>query len=248
MDLPTHLHHLAAQGRDLADAATTAGLDTRVPTCPEWSVRDLVTHTGQVHRWATSYVETGRPTPPGPGDEPAVAPTDDILVQWFRDGHDALVAALHRAPADLACWSFLPAPSPRQFWARRQAHETTIHRVDADHAAGREPLVDPLLAADGIDELLHGFFARPQGRLVADPTRRLAVNTSDTNDAWTITIGPAGRTTTSHADEDADCTVTADAASLYLLLWNRYSGADLDVRGDATLLDLWRDKAQITWR
>jgi uncharacterized protein (TIGR03083 family) len=248
MDFDTHLRHLVEQGRGLADSATAAGLDAPVPTCPDWTVRDLVTHQSQVHRWAHSYVATGRTTPPNDDDKPADPPGDDDLLEWFRAGHDELVTALRAAPVDLACWSFLPAPSPREFWARRQAHETTIHHVDADRATGRTPAIDPALAADGIDELLHGFFARPHGSLVSDPPRRLAIRTTDTGDAWTMTIGPDRRATSPGADPDADTTVTGDAGALYLLLWNRGGRDGLGIDGDETLLDLWHDKARIRWR
>src|SRR5262249_53658636 len=57
------------------------------------------------------------------------------LPGWFREGHAALVQALSVAGPDLNCWAFLAAPSPLAFWARRQAHETAIHRVDAGQAA-----------------------------------------------------------------------------------------------------------------
>ena len=34
----------------------------------------------------------------------------------------------------MRCFAFLPAPSPLAFWARRQAHETGIHRADVESA------------------------------------------------------------------------------------------------------------------
>lgn len=247
MDFDTHVRHLIEQGDGLVASAAAAGLDAPVPTCPEWTVRDLVTHQSQVHRWATSYVITGRMTPPAGDDKLEEPPGDDELLDWFRLGHAALITSLQDAPADLDCWSFLPAPSPREFWARRQAHETTIHRVDADRAAGRTTRIDPALAADGIDELLQGFFARTRGSLVSDPARKLAIRTADTGDAWTITIGPDKRATAATLEPDADCVVAGDAADLYLLLWNRDGRDNLTVDGDETLLDLWRDKATIRW-
>src|SRR3954468_16836246 len=121
-------------GGDLmAAAADTAGPDAAIPTCPEWCMRDLVRHQGEVHRWATVIVrdELSNPEverPPSPGD--------DALVPWFRQGCEALVDVLERADPSVECFAFLPAPSPLAFWARRQAHETGIHRVDAEGAVG----------------------------------------------------------------------------------------------------------------
>jgi len=247
VDLATHLKALQNEGIELAEAASTAGLDAAVPSCPDWQVRDLVQHVGQVHRWAHSYVSTGRTTPPNEDDSPAAPPSDDELLDWFRDGHQTLLQSLRDAPDDLACWAFLPAPTPRAFWARRQAHETAIHRADAALAAGTRPGYDATFAADGIDELLFGFFARPRGRLHSEQPVRLGLHATDTGDAWTMTIGPDSRHTVREAT-DADCLVTGSASDIYLLLWNREDTTNCNVDGDTGLLELWRDNAKITWR
>jgi hypothetical protein len=54
VDVAEHIAHLQRDGVLLADAAARAGMDARVPTCPEWVVRDLVRHQGDVHRWAAA--------------------------------------------------------------------------------------------------------------------------------------------------------------------------------------------------
>jgi uncharacterized protein (TIGR03083 family) len=109
-----------------------------VPSCPGWTVRDLLRHTGYVHRWATGFVAEGQTRPGGASEEEILSqgPDDAELPGWFREGHATLVRALGAAAPHLNCWAFLPAPSPLAFWARRQAHETAIHRVDAERAAG----------------------------------------------------------------------------------------------------------------
>src|SRR4029079_15425246 len=65
---------------------------------------------------------------------------------------------LRAAPPDLVALSFLnDAPPPRAFWARRQAHETAIHMVDALATARSDDLgIDGALAVDGVAELLAG--------------------------------------------------------------------------------------------
>ena len=147
----------------MAAAAGGADPDDAVPTCPEWTVRDLIRHTGGVHRWATGVVAGGRTEPPraGPGQAAGTGPTDEDLADWLGQGCADLVTALVDAPDDLQCWTFLAAPSPRAMWARRQAHETAVHRVDAQLAAGI-PVTScaPAFAADGIDELLMLFVPR----------------------------------------------------------------------------------------
>jgi uncharacterized protein (TIGR03083 family) len=243
-----YVAELEQHGPVLRAAAASAGLDARVPTCPDWQVRDLLAHVGRTHRWATSFVATGRTEPPRGDGELAAAPGDDALLDWFTAGHGELVRSLRTAPAQLECWSFLPAPSPLAFWARRQAHETAIHRVDAQLAAGQETTIGTRFAVDGIDELLLGFFSRRRSRLISDPPVVLGVRTTDGEDgaAWTVTVGPASREVT-RGTARGDCVVSGPAASLYLLLWNRADVDTVDLSGDEQVLDLWRRKATVTW-
>ena len=154
---------LRRQGEWLADAAERAGLDALVPPCPPWQVRDLLRHTGYIHRWATRHLtECPDHVLDGPPEEEILrggAP-DPELLGWFRAGHAALVETLIAADPALECATFMPASSSLAFWARRQAHETAIHRADAESAAGKIPEYPAEFAADGIDELITGFGRR----------------------------------------------------------------------------------------
>jgi uncharacterized protein (TIGR03083 family) len=246
VEIAEHINAIEEQGVALADAAERAGLDAAVPTCPDWLVRDLVRHQGQVHRWSGTYVLTGRPDP---GVELEEVPADGELPSWFRQGHARLVDALKNAPSDLAAWAFLPAPSPLAFWARRQAHETTIHRADAEAAAGERLEVDQSLAVDGIDELLLGFYAgRGRRTFAADPPLTLGIRTTDasTDDAWSVVIGPEGRET-NRGTAAGDCVASGTASDIYQFLWNRRDRSAVQIDGDAAVLDLWREQARITW-
>ena len=247
MKTAAYLSQLEDHGKALAAAAEEAGLDAEVPTCPGWAVRDLLGHIGQVHRWAAMFVRDARTDPPKGDSELAEVPPDGELLDWFVAGHAGLVGTLRKSPPDVECWSFLPAPSPLKFWVRRQAHETAIHRVDAESAVGRRPSFDKQFAVDGIDELLLGFMSRPRGRLVSDPAKSLALRASDAETDWTIKIEPSSREVTRGVAR-GDCFVEASASDLYLLLWNRRTADDLEVSGDAKVLDLWRSKATVSWR
>jgi uncharacterized protein (TIGR03083 family) len=242
VDAPEHIDELERQGRALADLAALADPDAPVPTCPGWTLRDLVAHTGGVHRWAAALVRGDAGADP---DAELEAPTGDP-VEWFRAGHAALVAALRAAPADLATWSFLPAPSPLAFWARRQAHETAVHRADAEVAVGSPDAAaafPPAFAADGIDELLTGFLARP-GRLRSTPEYRLLVAPDDVPERWLVVVGPDG-TRTERGTGPAGCTLRGPAGLLYLFLWNRVPAVPVD--GDAALAARWRETARVVW-
>ena len=251
MEIPAHIDALRTEGARLAAAAAVADPDGAVPTCPEWTVRDLIRHTGGVHRWATGFVAEGRtePSPAGLEEAAGTGPTDEDLAGWFGHGCADLVRALAAAPDDLQCWTFLAAPSPRAMWARRQAHETAVHRVDAQLAAGI-PVTPcaPTFAADGIDELLVLFLPRRSSTLCADPPATLAVRCTDVDASWLLRMDADGVTTTagtSSHDAGAACTVSGTADDLYLALWNRTGADDLAVEGDRAVLGQFSEAVRI---
>ncbi|WP_030753676.1 maleylpyruvate isomerase family mycothiol-dependent enzyme [Streptomyces griseus] len=243
-----HIDALEAAGRGLADAAEAAGPDAGVPTCPGWRVRDLLRHTATVHRWATGFVTEGHAEYRPEGAEPALdgAP----LLAHYREGHAALVAALRAAPRDLAAWTFLPAPSPLAFWARRQAHETAVHRADAESALAADPgpgQIGAAFAADGVDELLAGFHGRDRSRVRTAVPRTLRIRTTDTGDVWTVRLSAAPPVTErgTPAGDPADAELTGTAARLYLTLWNRLPASAVTASGDPELLRLWRETSAV---
>lgn len=247
MDVPRYIEALRDQCDAMAAAIEAVPASAAVPTCPEWTMRDLVLHQGEVHRWATAHVAERRTEPVGPGEDiVGPLPSDVDLASWFRDGCDALVSALESSDPALECWTFMAAPSPLAFWARRQCHETAVHRVDAQSASDSITPIASDVAADGIDELLTCFITRSRTPLRSDEPRTIAVRTTDTGDAWRVRIS-ADPVVTERTTSDADCTVTAGASDLHLFLWNRFDRDKVDVSGDAALLDLWRGGVTIRW-
>lgn len=235
MEVAELIDELSAQGTLLADAAARAGFDADVPRCPEWNVRDLVKHIGGIHRWAAANVLRGRPeNAEDAGDAVGTGPGDDELLDWFRVGHAELVVALRAAPPDLQAFTFLPAPNALAFWARRQAHETAIHRSDAEAAAGDMAVFDAAFAQDGIAEVLLGFAARRSNAISTPAT--LALRASD-GPAWRVVFG-GERNVASTGDGAADAVVSGSSSAIYLWLWNRPSEAV--VSGDVACADQWR--------
>jgi len=249
MKITEHIDAIQHEGQLLSVAAIRTGLDAPIPTCADWRMRDLVRHVGGVHRWAAGYVGNQRTEmwQVDLDDIVGTWPADPDLIDWFREGYTKLVHTLASAPLDLDCFTFLTATSPLAMWARRQAHETAMHRVDAESPGSKITEFHPAFAADGVDELLSCFMTRPHPRTpkISRPSS-VHVHATDTGDNWYIEISPEA-VVTSRRSSPADCTITAAAGDLYLLLWNRRSDEDISVDGDRDLLALWRKDVQIRW-
>ncbi|MEG3628280.1 maleylpyruvate isomerase family mycothiol-dependent enzyme [Streptomyces poriticola] len=244
METVTYVQVLEREGTLLAAAAEAAGTEAKVPTCPGWQMRDLLRHTGMVHRWAAAFVAEGHTAYRPDGGLPDLDGAD--LLGWFREGHRGLVGTLSAAAPDVECWHFLPAPSPLAFWARRQAHETTVHRIDAESATGAGLTgIDDAFAVDGIEELLLGLHTRTKSRVRSEEPRVLRVRATDVAGAvWTVRLSEQPPATERSAAGDADCEVAGPAAQLYPALWNRLEFPE--VTGDAAVAALWRENSAVT--
>jgi uncharacterized protein (TIGR03083 family) len=241
VEIDDHLGQLQADAAGLAGAAQVAGLDAPIPYL-DWSVRDLVTHVGGVHRFAADIVGERRDSlDTAAARAVGTGPGDDELLDWFTVGAASLIETLVAAPKDVEVPMFLPAPSPLAFWARRQAHETAIHRVDAEAAAHTETPFAAEFAQDGIAELLQGFAKRranaigQDGRMVLRP---------DDGPSWVLTLG-GERIVAEPGEGEGDLVVAGSSSDVYLWLWNRPSGTRL--RGDDRLAELWRQTVRVRW-
>src|SRR6478672_10720088 len=244
----------ASESRKLADEADRVLLSDPVPTCPDWTVRQLVEHLGGVHRWAAAIVTRGLLQDLPAAEQTAfAAPTDGgALLPWYRDGARELINALKAAPDDLRAFVFLKgAPPAKHFWARREAHETAIHRVDVLAARlGRLPTTAEAsiatdFALDGIDELAAGFVPRRSSRLRTDEPFRMTIAPTDADVAWTVAVSDQPPVVTRVADPTAHSLITGTAAALYLGLWNR--GDDVAENGTVDALGHWREQVRVSW-
>ncbi len=234
------LVRLGVEGERLGEVAGATTLDAAVPGCPGWNVDALVRHMGDVHRWAGAIVrdrvqERLRLDSVGPDDRHG-------LLAWYRDGHRQLLDALSSATPDDLFWAWGAAPSPLAFWARRQAHETAIHRLDVEQAAGLAATPFPVRAAtDGIDEWL--LLAPARCRLTDGGGGSLSVAPSDVHDRWLVTLRTEG-ITVERDGAGGDCSVCAPASDLFALLMNRRDTIGIGVDGDAAVLQTWRDSVR----
>lgn len=269
MEIAEHIATLERDGVLLADAAEAAGLTAPVPPCPGWQVRDLVRHQAYVHGWAARHVREQLPELIAEADEPAIlggGPCDAELISAYRAGHADLVRTLREADPDVTCAAFMPAPSPLAFWARRQAHETAIHRFDAQASTAQgapaaAAAFEPAFAADGIDELIMGFAARRRYRLRGDSDYTLTVRAADTGRCWQACLrdgstevrragGEPGPGQESPVKEGrAHCALDGPASGLYAFLWNRCDSdrGAVTVSGDPSVLDAWGSSVRVRW-
>ena len=149
------------------------------------------------------------------------------------------------------------APSSLAFWARRQAHETAIHRADAESAVRCQiPDYPAEFAADGIDELITGFGRRRKYQPAAGPgtgSGPLRVVAADTGDAWSVEAHEGRlqprRAAGGDIPDGSGCTVSGPASRVYLFLWNRLDAgrADVAVAGDEGVLARWQASVRVRW-
>ena len=234
-----------------ASTATMAGLaghddlTRRVPTCPDWTLRELAIHVGRAHRWATAIVGTRsaefipfRSVPDGKFPDGAAE-----RAAWLTDGAARLIGTVQAAGDDLV-WAF-DEMLPASFWARRMAHETAVHRADAQITVGREPDLAPVLAADAIDEWLSGTDSATDPRADAlPPGRVLHIHATDAalagSGEWTLRSEAAG-ISLEHGHGRGDVAVRGPAARLLLVLVRRLPPDDptVEIIGDGALLSRW---------
>ena len=238
----------------LHDHAAACAPSDPVPSCPGWTVADLVEHHGGVCRWAATIVGEGRATNLSDAELAVVLTAPDgweELLAWYTESTLALLGALRTADDGPTLVFLRDAADPRLFWARRSAHETTIHRLDVLAAGlGHLPTataagISTELALDGIDELLMGFVPRRTSALRADEPIVVTVTPTDADRAWTVEIGAGPPVSSIGTATDPDAVLTGTAAAVYAGLWNR--GDEIAEHGAAPVLGLWRDKVRVSW-
>jgi uncharacterized protein (TIGR03083 family) len=233
----------------LAALASQPDLSTPIPTCPEWTMRELCIHIARAHRWAAAITSTRAQQPipfrEVPDGKLPAEPAE--RGEWLRAGAARLTDAVAEAGAD-PVWTF-SGPQPSVFWLRRMAHETAVHRADADVATGTPTELDPVLAADGIDEWLMDMssiaWEGNDQRLRALPEgKSIHVHVTDPGVAgeWTLRSEP-GVITAQRGHARADVALRGPATSLLLVLMRRapVTGSGAEVLGDPAILDGWLD-------
>ncbi|MDQ1725452.1 MAG: hypothetical protein QOG52_2480 [Frankiaceae bacterium] len=244
-----------ADGERLADVAGAHGLQAAVPSCPGWTVGDVVAHTSDVYRRQAAVIRLGRRPTAGEWQQ---SPAGGSL-GWFRASLRAMLDELAgREPASAAHTRWPQDPTVG-FWYRRMALETVVHRVDVEQAVGVRTPVDAALAVDGIDEVLTVFLRDSWAGVSEDgwgelrpedgADRTVAVRAGGA--AWRCHLHPAAVDVTRATDAEqvrdwpADAAIGGEPSAVLLWLWGRAPDDAVGLTGDADVLRAFRGRVRI---
>jgi uncharacterized protein (TIGR03083 family) len=234
------LDTIGAEAERMTGSAVGADPEFDVPGCPGLTLGETVRHVGSMYRMVLSWLRAGdRPTAwqrePDEGQS---------VEEYLLTGMRAVVDHLAAHDAEEGCATWWPDHQVYGFWYRRLAHETTVHRVDVQGAAGI-PLdhVAEDVAVDGIDEILHLWFTHRLAALGVSGTRHGKVKIRGGGREWIARATPSGTSAWRMvADEVPDGTVTARPHDMYLWLWGRITPQTRTVRregSDDAIAQLW---------
>ena len=230
---------LERDGNAFGDACAAASLDAPVASCPGWTVADLVWHLATAHDfWRTVVADRLADWKAYTGPE---RPADDDLIALYRNGLTAVHEVLTATESTIEIWTW-SADKTAGFVIRRLAHETAVHRWDAEHAAGRSNDLEAELASDGIDEFLTHFLG--DARAEAEPVGgSVHIHCQDVAGEWTLrpvdtdAAGTGFDVTREHAK--GDCAIRGSASDVVLALWRRIplTAGTLNFAGDQSIAE-----------
>ncbi|OBG18451.1 maleylpyruvate isomerase family mycothiol-dependent enzyme [Mycobacterium sp. 852002-51057_SCH5723018] len=240
-----------AENSAFAELFRDADGSTPVPTCPGWTLTQLLRHVGRGDRWAAQIVrdrldhmldprtvEGGKP-PPDPAD----------AISWLHGGARRLVDAVELTGVETPVWTFL-GPRPANWWIRRRLHEAAVHRADAALAIGAEFTLDPTIAADGLTEWLErvAIQAGSEGApLPLEDGNTVHLHATDPGlgeaGEWNLAVDE-GRIAWSHQHGKGSVALRGAAAELLLAVTRRVPLADtgIELFGDQTVWQNWLDR------
>jgi uncharacterized protein (TIGR03083 family) len=226
-----HLAVLESASRSFTEAVSRPGALARpVPSCPEWTVGDLVDHLAEVQTWWRYVVSSGVADFDEDEAVEAGKTGPDRLAGWRAINEAYLAVQRDTSPRSAVwCWWNEERRATAGDVASRQAHEAVVHCWDAQNAVGEPEPIEAAVAADGVEEFLTRFLNGPEWS--ASPLV-LGLHAADVDRTWTVATSDGKPR--SVPEEAADVVISGSAEQLYLLLWRRVSIEGLTVKGDET--------------
>ena len=227
-----YVAHLSSESARFAAAIAQAAPDAAVSACPDWNADDLLWHLAHT-QWLWGTVVREHLDGPQAEERMPARPAGraDLLAFVDQVSRD-LAVALAAASPDSPAWTW-SADQTVGFIRRRQAHEALIHRIDAELAAGIRGPVDPVLAADGVEEALRVMYGGVPdwGTFTPDSTQTVRLRSTDTGDSWLVRLGRFTGT-------DPDGT-SYDEPDIHPAGHDLGTGASAEISGLAADLDCW---------
>lgn len=242
MEFDAYLDAVERESAALRSAATRGPLDAVVPTCPEWTLGELVGHVRSTQRWAMLNVQRATPAAHVQFDEVGDAPTGPAVIDAFAATTSELVSTLRDTGPEAPAWTFRGAPVSG-FWAQRAALEVAVHRWDGENAVGIAQPIEAPLAIDGIDEFLD-FVPAFMAPKFEGTSGTMHVHSTDPDGEWLVDFDGDGLVVTrEHAK--GDVAVRGPASDLLLVLYGRVVPETVDVHGDGALVERWQQVATL---
>ncbi|WP_305785277.1 maleylpyruvate isomerase family mycothiol-dependent enzyme [Symbioplanes lichenis] len=237
---------LRADGPALRDAVAETGPDAAVPGCPGWTTADLVEHLTAVLRWVRELAPRGVIDKPAPRVVPEPRPEWQEALDGLRREITGTIETLDALDPDLPSWTWPAQAKKAGFWQRRLAHEMSVHRWDAEAAAGRPTPIETKLAADGVSEVLDTWLPAGYRKGPTDLHGVVHLVATDASYEWFVRLRGAGialldtGTILDSDDHHARAQATGTASDLLLTLMGRAETDKLAVLGDPRLVTALR--------
>jgi uncharacterized protein (TIGR03083 family) len=212
--------------------ADTADPTLAVPSCPGWTIADLVWHLGEVHWfWGTDIESRGTDPETIEAAKPPRPVGYEQLIAWGRSQADRMTALIEESDDATPVWTWSPSHQTVGFIRRHQVQEAAVHRWDMQFAAtDRADPVSSEAAADAIDEFL--AVTLPWGISEGGPlSGTVHIHCTDAAGEWFIE--PNGAVQRAHLK--GDVALRGSASDLLLAAFKRIGLERLEVIGDELL-------------
>lgn len=253
LEFPDYLEAIRRESARFRGVLAACDPNARVPSCPDWTAEDLLWHLADVQDYWGAVIDA-RPKDPGDDVIPGRPDGFDAVLARYDEGTAHLIAALESADPSEPAATWKKDDQSVAFIYRRQAHEALIHRLDAELAAGEVTALDPLLASDGVEEVLDVMYGGlPAWGTWTPLDHFVRIDCTDTDQQVWVQIGQFSGTDPDEIDHheddihvvadpgvDPDVVVEGLAGALDAWLWRRTDSDGIHIAGDRKVYDHFR--------